>query len=73
MKKSSEDKIGVLDLRRANLLRTLGMKISPAWREYCRYTGISAEVEKHGLGHSDDSRYHPPLPPEESEEHPHRN
>jgi hypothetical protein len=56
MKKGSEDKIGVVDLRRANLLRTLGMKITPAMREYYRYTGISAEVERHGFGHSDDSR-----------------
>jgi hypothetical protein len=68
MKKSSEDKIGVLDLRRANLLRTLGLKITPAWREYCRYTGISAEVEKHGFGHSDDSRYQQPTPPETVED-----
>jgi hypothetical protein len=70
MKKSSEDKIGVVDLKRATLLRTLGMKITPAWREYCRYTGISAEIEKHGCGHSDDSRFQTP-PPETPEHHRH--
>jgi len=71
MKKGSEDKIGVVDLRRANLLRTLGMKITPAMREYYRYTGISAEVEKHGLGHSDDSRLKPTRRPGAAEHHGH--
>jgi len=70
-KKGSEDKIGVLNLRRANLQRRLGLKITPALREYYRYTGISAEVEKHGLGHSDDSRFQSPLPPEAPEHHRH--
>ncbi len=59
-KKGSEERIGVLDLARADLLRKSGLKITPALREYYRYTGISAEVEKHGFGHSDDSRYQPP-------------
>lgn len=68
MKNSSEDKIGFLDLRRMNLLRKLGLKITPAMREYCRYTGISAEVEKHGFGHSDNSGLQPP---EKPEHHPH--
>jgi hypothetical protein len=69
--KKSEDKIGVLDLRRAELLRRVGLKITPALREYCRYTGISAEVEKHGFGHSDDSRFQKPMPPEAPEQHTH--
>jgi hypothetical protein len=73
MKKSSQDKIGVLDLRRATLLRRLGLKITPAMREYYRYTGISAEVEKHGFGHSDDSRFQPSLPPEAPEPRTHGN
>ena len=30
----------------------IGMKISAAQREYCRYTGISAEMERLGLGSS---------------------
>lgn len=59
MNKGSEDKIGVLDLRRAELLRTLGLKITPALREYCRYTGISAEVEKHLFPHCTDSPHRP--------------
>lgn len=71
MNKGSEDKIGVLDLRRADLLRRIGVKITPAMREYYRYTGISAEVEKHGCGHSDDSRFHSPMPPKASEQHTH--
>jgi hypothetical protein len=77
MKKSSEDKIGILDLKRANLMRRLGLKITPAMREYYRYTGISAEVERNGLchsdGHADDSPFQPPLPPEAPEHHTHRN
>jgi hypothetical protein len=64
MNKGSEDKIGVLDLRRANLLRRLGLKITPAMREYCRYTGISAEVERHSSIHSDDSGFQAPETPE---------
>lgn len=71
MEKSSEDKIGIVDLRRADLLRRLGLKITPAMREYYRYTGISAEVERHGFGHSDDSRFQPPLPPEAPEDRKH--
>jgi hypothetical protein len=70
MNKGSEDKIGVLDLRRANLLRTLGMKITPAMREYYRYTGISAEVEKHLFPHGDDSKQL--APPEAPERNTHR-
>jgi hypothetical protein len=76
MKKSSEDKIGVLDLKRANLLRRLGLKITPAIREYYRYTGISAEVERNGLCHSDhadDSPFQSPVPPEAPEHHTHEN
>jgi hypothetical protein len=69
MNKGSEDEIGVLDLRRATLLRRLGLKITPAMREYYRYTGISAEVERHGVGHSDDSRYQSPLPSPEHRKH----
>lgn len=42
------DKLGTVDLARANLLRKSGLKITPALREYYRYTGISAEVERHG-------------------------
>jgi hypothetical protein len=61
-KKGSEDKIGVVDLRRAELLRRLGLKITPALREYYRYTGISAQVEKHGFPHRDQSQ--PTTPPE---------
>lgn len=68
--KGSEDKIGVLDLRRAELLRRLGLKITPALREYCRYTGISAEVEKRGFPHCDDGQ--PTTPPEAPEHHAHR-
>jgi hypothetical protein len=71
MEKSSEDKIGIVDLRRADLLRRLGLKITPAMREYYRYTGISAEVERHGLGHSEDSRFRPPLLPEAPEDRKH--
>jgi len=71
MKKGSEDKIGILDVRRAELLRTLGMKITPAMREYYRYTGISAEVEKQGLGHSDDSRFQRQTPSEAAEHRGH--
>jgi hypothetical protein len=70
MNKGSEDKIGVLDLRRVELLRHLGLKITPALREYYRYTGISAEVEQHGFGHSDDKQ--PPVPPEAPEHRTHR-
>jgi hypothetical protein len=70
MNKGSEDKIGVLDLRRAELLRTLGLKITPALREYCRYTGISAEVEKHLLPHCPDGQL--PAPPEAPKHHTHR-
>lgn len=72
MEKVSEDKIGIVDLTRVNLLRRIGLKITPALREYYRYTGISAEVEKHGVGHSDDSRFQAPLPPETPEHHEHR-
>lgn len=72
MEKGSEDKIGIVDLTRVNLLRRIGLKITPALREYYRYTGISAEVEKHGVGHSDDSRFQAPLPPETPEHHAHR-
>jgi hypothetical protein len=63
--KGSEDKIGVLNLRRAELLRRLGLKITPALREYCRYTGISAQVERHGFPICDDSQ--PTIPPEAPE------
>ncbi len=73
MKKSSEDKIGVVDLRRANLVRRFGLKITPAVREYYRYTGISAEVERHGFGHSNDSRFQSPLPIDAPEHHTHGN
>lgn len=69
MKKGSEDKIGFLDLRRANLLRRLGLKITPAMREYCRYTGISAEVEKHGFGPLNDGGFETHPTPEKPE-HP---
>lgn len=55
--KRSVDKLGIVDLARANLLRKSGLKITPALREYYRYTGISAEAEKHGFGHPDDARY----------------
>jgi hypothetical protein len=68
MNKGSEDKIGVLDLRRAELLRTLGLKITPALREYCRYTGISAEVEKHLFPHCDD-RQQPAAPERDTHRH----
>ena len=30
----------------------IGMKITAAQREFCRYTGISADVERRGLGAS---------------------
>jgi hypothetical protein len=30
----------------------LGLKITAAQREYCRYTGLSAEVERQGAGSS---------------------
>jgi hypothetical protein len=64
--KGSEDKIGVLDLRRAELLRKLGLKITPALREYCRYTGISAQVEKRRFPLCDDSQ---PTTPSEAPGH----
>lgn len=71
MKKGSEDKIGVGDLKRATLLRRFGLKITPVLREYYRYTGISAEVERHRFGHSDDSCFQPPLPAETPEDRKH--
>jgi hypothetical protein len=67
MKNGSEAKIGVLDLRRVELLRHVGLKITPALREYYRYTGVSAELEKRGLAHSDDKRFPLPPPPEAPE------
>jgi hypothetical protein len=70
MNKGSEEKIGVLDLRRVELMRHLGLKITPALREYCRYTGISAEVEKHLLPHCADSQQ--PAPPDAPEHYTHR-
>jgi hypothetical protein len=36
--------------RRNNLVEKFGVKITSAQREYYRYTGISAEVERHALG-----------------------
>ena len=75
MKKSKEkvndsvDKLEIVDLARANLLRKCGLKITPAIREYYRYTEISAEVEKHGVGHSDDSRHQIPPGPNSTEQH----
>jgi hypothetical protein len=67
--KGSVDKLGIVDLARADLLRKCGLKITPALREYYRYTGISAEVEKHGVGHDDDSRCEIPLGSESNEQH----
>jgi hypothetical protein len=66
----SGDKI-IVDLARAHLLRRCGLKITPALREYYRYTGISAEVEQHGLGHSDDTRYQVPPASDRSEQRTH--
>lgn len=65
--KGSEDKIGEVDLRRVDLLRKSGVKITPAQREYYRYTGISAEVEKRGLG----SRFPSAFAPKSKEKHTH--
>lgn len=36
------------------LTRDIGMKISPALREYYRYTGVSAEAERRGIDFSKD-------------------
>jgi hypothetical protein len=36
--------------RRKNIVEKFGVKITSAQREYYRYTGISAEVERHVLG-----------------------
>jgi hypothetical protein len=69
--KGSVETLGIVDLARANLLRKSGLKITPALREYYRYTGISAEVERHGCGQSDDSRYQVPSVAESNEEHRH--
>ena len=33
-----------------NTVETFGVKITSAQREYYRYTGVSAEVERHGIG-----------------------
>ncbi|MFY9744418.1 MAG: hypothetical protein WA252_07280 [Candidatus Sulfotelmatobacter sp.] len=33
-----------------NTVETFGVKITSAQREYYRYTGVSAEVERHGTG-----------------------
>jgi hypothetical protein len=33
-----------------NIEKNFGVKITSAQREYYRYTGISAEVERHGTG-----------------------
>ncbi len=35
-----------------NFTHEFGLKISPAQREYYRYTGVSAEIERHGVGTS---------------------
>jgi hypothetical protein len=35
---------------RRNIVETFGVKITSAQREYYRYTGVSAEVERHGMG-----------------------
>jgi hypothetical protein len=40
----------VLFGRRNNIIEKFGVKITSAQREYYRYTGISAEVERHALG-----------------------
>jgi hypothetical protein len=40
----------VLFGRRNNIVEKFGVKITSAQREYYRYTGISAEVERHALG-----------------------
>jgi hypothetical protein len=37
---------------RTNFTHEFGLKISPAQREYYRYTGVSAEIERHGVGTS---------------------
>jgi hypothetical protein len=36
--------------RRQNIVEKFGVKITSAQREYYRYTGISAEVERHAAG-----------------------
>jgi hypothetical protein len=70
--KGSVERLGVVDLARANLLRRSGLKITPALREYYRYTGISAEVEKHGIPHVGDRRFQAPYPQgDEAEKRPH--
>lgn len=33
-------------------IREIGLRITVATREYCRYTGASAELERRGLGSS---------------------
>lgn len=66
-KKGSVGKSGIVDVVQAHLLRKSGVKITPALREYYRYTGISAEVEKHGLAHPEDVGFHKPLTPKTHE------
>ena len=36
--------------RRKEIVERFGLKITSAQREYYRYTGVSAEVERHGIG-----------------------
>jgi hypothetical protein len=52
---------------RRNTVESFGVKITSAQREYYRYTGVSAEVERHGMGSN--PRDFPRVPSDERDQH----
>ena len=53
---------------RRDIVGDFGVKITSAQREYYRYTGVSADIERHGTG----SNWHDTAQPRanEQEQHP---